>query len=345
MDMMETAAQAAELAPKGFGGGTVPEWVHILPLGQIEGRDGRRFALPDPSAVVEAFARNGADLPVDYEHQADNPAAKASGPIPAAGWIKALKATAEGVFARIDWTDRARDMIAAKEYRYISPVIVYDRATRQVGRISGAGLVHRPNLQLQALNAQDMTGKTVPPQPAPAKAEEAKPEGTNPDRAVAVAAMLDMLCLTAEATASEVIAALLARVAKQPDPTAAAPQAQGGPEALALGIPDPTRYVEVTALNAALKGAAQERIKGKIEGAIREGFITPGMRKWATALCDQSEAMFDDFCEKSGPTFAYLMRPAGIATAHLDQETAHASDPVALAVCEQLGLKPEALGR
>lgn len=323
MDMMETAVQAAEIAQ----GGTVPEWVHILPLGQIEGRDGRRFALPNPAAVVEAFARNGADLPVDYEHQADNPAAKASGPIPAAGWIKALKATAEGVFARIDWTDRARDMIAAKEYRYISPVIVYDRATRQVGRISGAGLVHRPNLQLQALNAQDMAGTA------------------KPDTAPAVAAMLDMLGLTSEATASEVIAALLARVAKQPAPTAAAPQAQGGPEALALGIPDPTRYVEVTALNAALKGAAQERIKGKIEGAIREGFITPGMRKWATALCDQSEAMFDDFCEKSGPTFAYLMRPAGIATAHLEQETALASDPVALAVCEQLGLKPEALGR
>ena len=39
MDMMETAVQAAEIAQ----GGTVPEWVHILPLGQIEGRDGRRF--------------------------------------------------------------------------------------------------------------------------------------------------------------------------------------------------------------------------------------------------------------------------------------------------------------
>lgn len=333
MDMMETAAQAQDIAPAG----TVPEWVHILPLGQIEGRDGRRFALPDPSAVVEAFARNGADLPVDYEHQADNPAAKASGPIPAAGWIKAMKATPEGVFARIDWTDRARDMIAAKEYRYISPVIVYDKATRQVGRISGAGLVHRPNLQLQALNAQDAPGASMQPQTDPAKSEPAKS-----DAAPALVAMLDMLGLTDEATATEVITALLARV-KQPTSTAA--QAQGGTEAVAFGIPDPTRYVEVTALNAALKGAAQERTKAKIERAIREGFITPGMRKWATALCDQSEEMFDDFCEKSGPTFADLMGPAGIATAHLDQETAHASDPVAQAICEQLGLKPEALGR
>lgn len=312
----------------------------LLPLGQIDGRDGSRFALPNPAAVVEAFARNGADLPVDYEHQADNPAAKASGPIPAAGWIKAMKATPEGVFARIDWTDRARDMIAAKEYRYISPVIVYDKAACEVGRISGAGLVDRPNLQLQALNAQDITGVPMLAEPDPAK-----PEPVKPDASQAVAAMLDILGLTPEATATEVIEALLARVAKQPAPTAAALQAQGGPEALALSIPDPARYVEIAALNAALNGAAQARIKAKIEGAVREGFITPGMRKWATALYDQSEAMFDDVCEKSVPTFAYLMRPAGIATAHLDQETAHASDPVALAVCEQLGLKPEALGR
>jgi phage I-like protein len=341
MNMMETAAQAAEIAQ----GGTVPEWVHVLPSGQIEGRDGRRFALPNPAAVVEAFAQNGADLPVDYEHQADNPAAKASGPIPAAGWIKAMKATPEGVFARIEWTDRARGMIAAKEYRYISPVIVYDKDTREVGRISGAGLVHRPNLQLQALNAQDAPGAPMQPQPDPAK-----PEPVKPDAAQAVTAMLDMLGLTPEATATEVITALLARAAKHQ--TGTATQGQGGTEVQALGIPDPSRYVEITALNAALESAAQERraagearAKGKIERAIREGFITPGMRKWATALCDQSEAMFDDFCERAGPTFAYLLRPAGIATAHLDLETAHASDPVAVAICEQLGLKPEALGR
>ena len=129
MSVMETAAANSNGAAQLSKGGTVPEWVHILPLGNIEGRDGRTFSLPDAGAVIEAFAANGADLPVDFEHQAVNAAGK-TGPIPAAGWIKALKATDEGVFAKIDWTDRARDMIAAKEYRYISPVIVYDKATR-----------------------------------------------------------------------------------------------------------------------------------------------------------------------------------------------------------------------
>jgi hypothetical protein len=88
-----------------------------------------------------------------------------------------------------------------------------------------------------------------------------------------------------------------------------------------------------------------ERAKGKIEKAIHEGFITPGMRKWATALCDQSEAMFDDFCERAGPTFAYLLRPAGIVNAHLEEDRSPSTDPVAVAICEQLGLKHEALSR
>ena len=43
-------------------------------------------------------------------------------------------------------------MIAAKEYRYISPSILFDPKTREIMRLQGAGLVHRPNLHLTALN-------------------------------------------------------------------------------------------------------------------------------------------------------------------------------------------------
>jgi phage I-like protein len=323
MSMMETAAQAAELAP----GGTVPEWVHILPLGNIEGRDGRNFNLPNPAAVIEAFAANGADLPVDFEHQAANAADK-NGPIPAAGWIKALKATAEGVFAKIDWTDRARGMIQAKEYRYISPVIVYDKATRQVGRISGAGLVHRPNLQLQALNAQE-----PPPKGMTQDQDKSGPEE--------VASVLRMLGLSPDATASEAVAALLEHLAAKKAGSAK----QGAPE-----------KVEVSAVQSMLEEAAQshavtiartnsERVMGKIARAVEQGFITPGMRSWAEALCSQSEASFDDFCAKAGPTFGYLLKPAAPGGTPQGQKTQVKGDPVAEAICAQLGLKPDALSR
>ncbi|WP_164881742.1 phage protease [Paenirhodobacter populi] len=51
------------------------------------GRDGRRFDLAEPDAVIEDFRKRGVDLTIDYEHQNDVPDAKRNGPVPAAGWI------------------------------------------------------------------------------------------------------------------------------------------------------------------------------------------------------------------------------------------------------------------
>lgn len=78
--------------------GKAPDWVHLLPgSGTVKGRDGRNWELVDPSGIVLAFEANGADLPVDYEHQNDNPDAKLKGPVPAAGWIKEMRADDSGV--------------------------------------------------------------------------------------------------------------------------------------------------------------------------------------------------------------------------------------------------------
>lgn len=55
--------------------GAAPEWVHLIPPGRFTARDGRVFDNTDPGAIIEAFDRNGADLPVDYQHQNDRPEA------------------------------------------------------------------------------------------------------------------------------------------------------------------------------------------------------------------------------------------------------------------------------
>lgn len=123
--------------------GSAPEWVHLLPGdGTVTGRDGRSWQLLDPSGLVLAFQSGGVDLPVDYEHQNDNPEAKAKGPIPAAGWIKELRADAGGVWGRVEWTATAAAMIASKEYRYLSPSFLFHPKTRQIVQLKGAGLVH-----------------------------------------------------------------------------------------------------------------------------------------------------------------------------------------------------------
>ena len=336
MDMMETAVQASDIAP----GGAVPEWVHILPVGKIEGRDGRNFDLPNPAVVIDAFAANGADLPVDYEHQAENPQAKAAGPIPAAGWIKGLKATAEGIFARIEWTERARAMIAAKEYRFISPVIRYNKETRHVGSISGAGLVHRPKLFLTALSSEE-TAKEAP------AATDAMPT----DEAALVRQLAAQMGLPDTATVAEVLASVVKRLASREgevkEAVANALKEYNAAMEMADVPPDPTRYVaveEVAQMREDHRRAGElvqsERVKRKIEDAASQGYITHGQRDWATALCRSDEAAFDAFCT-GVPRFGYLLkesRHAGLAAPEAGYGSA-----LEEAVCSQLGLKPGSL--
>jgi phage I-like protein len=70
----------------------------------------------------------GIDLPVDDEHQNDKPEAKLKGPVPAAGWIKEMRSDETGIWGRVEWTATARELIERKEYRYLSPVILHNKA-------------------------------------------------------------------------------------------------------------------------------------------------------------------------------------------------------------------------
>ena len=67
------------------------------------------------------------------------------------------------------------------------------------------------------------------------------------------------------------------------------------------------------------------------------------MRGWATELCQSDEAAFDDFCEKAGPTFAYLFRPAAGAARIPGGSERFDNLPLEQTICEQLGLKPGSL--
>ena len=42
------------------------EWVQLMPLGRVVGRDGREWQLSDPQAVIAASRANGLDASYDY---------------------------------------------------------------------------------------------------------------------------------------------------------------------------------------------------------------------------------------------------------------------------------------
>jgi phage I-like protein len=133
----------------------VPSWIHLVPAGLFVGRDGRGpWNLSDPEGFIKTtFSHQaGADIPVDYEHQILS-AEENGQPAPAAGWIKEMEAREDGIWGRVEWTPKAAQMIAAKEYKYISPVF-YANETGELIRLESAALVGLPNLELRAINKQ-----------------------------------------------------------------------------------------------------------------------------------------------------------------------------------------------
>lgn len=305
-------------------GGSVPDWVHLLPGGHILARDGREFDLPDPAAVILAFQEGRIDLPVDYEHQNDKPEAKLKGPVPAAGRIKELAHNESGLWGRVEWTPTAREMISRREYRFLSPSFLHNKAG-QIMRLCGAGLVHSPALHLKALASQERP--MIDPKSKPA---------TNPGtslRAPLFVRLMKVLNLGPEATEEEALDALEAWLSEkeaQPDPKKFVPM-----EAVAEMLRD--RQFEKAVM---AEGQATE----KVNAAIRKGYFPPALRDWAIALCRQDQDSFDTFLAKSVPAFAHLSQelmkgdPPGTAKSFAQSQNE-------AAICAQLGLTPERLAK
>jgi len=142
----------------------------VLPPGVFKSSDGRPANLPgwkvdaQIGARLAALAAAGDDLVIDYEHQTI--LTKTNGqPAPAAGWFNRLEwRDGQGVFAaNVRWTDKAKAMIAAREYRYISPVFEFDINTGDVRRILGLGLTNSPALSgLTDLGGLAINGRQTP---------------------------------------------------------------------------------------------------------------------------------------------------------------------------------------
>ena len=102
-------------------GAQAPELIRLLPLGEVVLGDGRQpFQVTQESLekIMEAWNLRGNDMVIDYEHQTVTGQAA-----PAAGWVKGLSPANDGLWARVVWTDRAREYIEKREYRYFSPVV------------------------------------------------------------------------------------------------------------------------------------------------------------------------------------------------------------------------------
>lgn len=249
--------------------GAAPDWVQLLPAdGSITGRDGRRWTMPNPDAVVAAFNAASQKPHIDIEHSTQHLGAKGH-PAPAVGWFEAVEMRADGLWGRVDWTEEGRNAVASRAYRYLSPVFRFNRSTGEIATIVSAGLTNNPNLDMAALNA----------------AEEK-------DDATMDTAVLEALGLNANASTADAVVAITKlkgdrdtalNAAQTPDPEKFVPKADHD---LALN--------RIKTFEEADKAREDEAINAAVDAAIEAGKIAPAQRDDCIAIC-QAEGGLDRF--------------------------------------------------
>lgn len=307
-------------------GGEVPEWVEVLPPGpSIAGRDGRTWSY-EPAQVMTATLAHGVDLPFDYAHATELKAPLGE-EAPAAGWVREYRLNERGAMeARVDWTERARNAIASREYRYVSPVFLFDQDGR-IHRFSSFGLVNKPNLAIKALNAEQ-----TPP---------------TPEVPMALAAILAALGLPENATEQQAVAAVstiktdlqvaqnserspsLDKYVPRADYDATVQRAQNAEQQL--------KQRDQTQLETA--------INAEIDAALKAGKITPATKGYHVAQCQQDGGLerFREFV-KAAPSVTDPIVPQGLpgSGTALNSEQQTAARMLGMSDAEYLKLIQEA---
>ncbi len=349
----------------------------LFPDGFFAARDGRPATLTDgaltawrmdegiAAPLAALVAARETPLAVDYEHQLL--LAKQNGkPAPASGWIERVGyVPGRGLFAAVSWTAKAREHISADEYRYISPVFRFDKATGAVLEILSVALTNNPALDgmdavaLAALfpsalaatatpiiNEEDSMDEllerlrwmlnlpiTAGPDEIKAELDKLKAMLSGGD---AAAASVDLLALfTGQKEKDEQLAALTAQVAglsENPDPAKFAPVAA----LTALQQANAELKAQVAELACAGK---QGQVDALVQAALADGRLTPALEGWARELGAKDEAALSAFLTAAAPVAAL----ASMQTSSLPGGAPPASGTVALTTeeayaAEQLGM-------
>lgn len=122
----------------------IPDEFQVFPFGTVEIEGEEPAFLDDESmdSIVAEFERRGNDKVVDYEHQTIT-----GKEAPAAGWIKKfVRRGTEGLWAVVEWTERAREYFKNKEYRYFSPVFWTRNSDRKILFVDNIALTNDPKM-------------------------------------------------------------------------------------------------------------------------------------------------------------------------------------------------------
>jgi phage I-like protein len=329
--------------------------VQLLPSGEFRSRDGRPPECAHWVTNAEIAARLIADIAglanpvvIDYEHQtllsADN-----GQPAPAAGWFTAAGMQWRegfGLFATVEWTERAKLHIEAGEYKYLSPVIAYDKKSGAIKKIFNAALTNNAAID----GMEEVTARLT------AALTQEKLTMDLDELLEQLRWMLNLpLLATPEEVVTELNKAVSAIKTAQPEAVAAAGFSIAGlvatlgtqVAALKTAAPDPAKFVPVDAMAAlqtevaALRNEKVEREVGEVvAAALAAGKLLPPQEKWARDLGKANLTALNEYLETASPIAALSgtqtngLPPAGQAEGALSESE--------LVMCTSMGVDPEA---
>jgi len=236
----------------------VPEVIEILPLGNVVSRKGNFIV--DKIAFNEMyqyFKERQLDIVVDYEHQTLEGAEA-----PAAGWVKELKLTEHGVAAKVEWTPKAKNYLANKEYRYLSPVILKRKEDNRAVRLHSIALTNTP-----AIDGMKPIINSLKDNEKQDNNEEVMNEME------ALKKIAGVLGLDENATLDEVLQVIEELKSQKED--------------------------NETLANKLLMDMKGQKVEDLIQMALSEGKILPYQRKWAEQLALKDYDGFKEYIEKA----------------------------------------------
>lgn len=311
--------------------------VQLFPAGRFSAADGTSRGWYIDAAIaqrlIDAARTRTNDYAFDYEHQTLN-TFKNGQPVPAAGWFKTLEwVEGVGLFAvDVRWTERARAMIEAKEYRYVSPMFRHDKAGNVV-RLLNAAITNLPALdgmaELVAASVLSREENTMDEELLAALCAlfGLATGATEEDLKAKVAGLSESVLKPAAcSTLSDLIS-------KKNDEIAS----------LSANVPDPTKYVPVSALQkmqdelvALNTRVNNDEVNGLVTAALSDGRLLTDMEDWARELGKKDVAALRSYLEKARPIPALIKTqtggkaPAGVTERDVMDESA-------LAICSMFG--------
>ena len=331
--------------------------VQLFPAGRFNARDGRptepaggHWQLDDAIAADLLVRLSGrqTDIVVDYEHQTLN--AEANGkPAPAAGWITPRSVewrSGVGLFATaLDWTDSAKAHIAAREYRYISPVFSYDRQSGAVLNLLHVALTNYP-----AIDGMDAL---VASAAARFMADEASPKENVMNREQLIALLglsadasdedisTAMAALKARGDTASTLAQEVAALKTQKEVLETAVAAAKGNQ----GIPDPAKFVPAEVVEDLKKELAAlstkittNEVGDLVQAGLKDGRLLPAQEKWARELGTSNIAALKSYLESTAPIAALKGRQTNDISQPKKEEDL---SPEAIAICKSMGVDPK----